>query len=133
MLKQREAISLTNAVFLAKIKMAQIEAMPKLETTTAQGDIPGYLGYKYELEIKEEDLDLLKLAEGGGDKKKEPSDLLGKDNNSQFSDLLKKRGQAQSSKTGGVIKVFRIRIRITYPSGNNDEFYEAETIKSTNY
>jgi general secretion pathway protein I len=132
MQKQREAIALTNAVFLAKIKMAQIDAIPKLETTTAQGDIPGYIGYKYDLEIKEEELDLLKLAEGGS-KKKEPTDLLGKDTNSQFSELLKKRGKDQSSKTGGIIKVFRIRLRITYPSGSNDEVYEVETIKSTNY
>ena len=60
---QRQSISLTNAVFLAKIKLAQIDATPKLETTSSKGDIPGYVGYRYEVEIKEEELDLLKLAE----------------------------------------------------------------------
>ena len=38
---QRQAITLTNAVFLAKIKMAQIDASPKLETTSSKGEIPG--------------------------------------------------------------------------------------------
>lgn len=132
MIQERKAISLTNAVFLAKIKMSQIEAMPKLETTSAKGDIPGYVGYKYEIEIKEEELDLLKLAESGSEKRK-PEDLLGKDSNSQFSELLKKRGKDQSSKTGGLIKVFRIVVKIIYPDGPTDEVYEVQTIKSTNF
>lgn len=132
MIQERRAISLTNAVFLAKIKMSQIEAVPKLETTSAKGDIPGYVGYKYEIEIKEEELDLLKLAEGGGNKKK-PEDLLGQDSNSKLNELLKKRGKDQSSKTGGLIKVFRIVVKIIYPDGPVDEVYEVQTIKSTNY
>jgi general secretion pathway protein I len=132
LLYQRKSISLTNAVFLAKIKMAQVDALPKLETTSSKGDIPGYVGFRYELEIKEEEMDLLKMAEGGGDKKK-PEDLLGKDNNSQFSDLLKKRGQSQTSKTGGLINVFRITLKIIYPSGNEDEEYSVETFKARNY
>ncbi len=131
MIQERRAISLTNAVFLAKIKMSQIEAMPKLETTSAKGEIPGYVGYQYEIEIKEEELDLLKLAEGGNTRK--PEDLLGKDSNSQLNELLKKRGKDQSSKTGGLIKVFRIVVKIIYPDGANDEVYEVQTIKSTNY
>ncbi|MBK8395703.1 MAG: type II secretion system protein [Leptospiraceae bacterium] len=64
---QRQSITLTNAV-LAKIKMAQIDTSPKLETTSSKGEILYYEGYRYETEIKEEELDLLKLAEQGGEK-----------------------------------------------------------------
>lgn len=132
MFLQRQAISLTNAVFLAKIKMAQIDASPKLETTSSRGDIPGYVGYKYEVDIKEEELDLLKMAEGGKSGKA-PGELLGEDSNSKMSDLLKKRGQSQGSKTGGLIKVFKIRVAIIYPLGAGEETYETLTFKSSSF
>lgn len=131
---QRQAITLTNAVFLAKIKMAQIDASPKLETTSSKGEIPGYEGYRYETEIKEEELDLLKLAEQGGDKKKSnPDDLLGSNTNSKMDELLKKRGKSSGSKTGGVIKIFRIKVSIFFPSGYGEKEYTAETIKSSTF
>ena len=133
---QRQAVTLTNAVFLAKIKMAQIDASPKLETTSAKGEIPGYEGYRYETEIKEEELDLLKLSEQGGEKKKKkanPDDLLGTNANSKMDDLLKKRGKTTGSKTGGIIKVFRIKVSIFFPSGYGEKVYTAETLKSSTF
>jgi general secretion pathway protein I len=134
MILQRKSISITNAVFLAKIKMAQFEASTKLENKTSQGEIPGYQGYRYELVMNEEEMDLLKMAEGDKSKSKPPADLLGQqDNSAKLNDLLKKRGQAQGSKTGGLIKVFRIKLKIFYPSGAKEEVYEAETFRSTSY
>ncbi|HMV43943.1 MAG TPA: prepilin-type N-terminal cleavage/methylation domain-containing protein [Leptospiraceae bacterium] len=132
---QRQSVTLTNAVFLAKIKMAQIDASPKLETTSSKGDIPGYEGYRYETEIKEEELDLLKLSEQGGNKKKtaSPDDLLGSSANSRMDDLLKKRGKTTGSKTGGLIKVFRITVKIFYPVGYGENVYTAETLKSSTF
>lgn len=132
---QRQAITLTNAVFLAKIKMAQIDSSPKLETTSSKGEIPGYDGYRYETEIKEEELDLLKLAEQGGEKKKQanPDDLLGSNANSKMDELLKKRGKSTGSKTGGLIKVFRIRVSIFFPSGYGEKEYTAETFRSSTF
>ena len=132
---QRQSITLTNAVFLAKIKMAQIDASPKLETTSSKGEIPGYEGYRYETEITEEELDLLKLAEQGGEKKQKsnPDDLLGSNANSKMDDLLKKRGKSSASKTGGVIKVFRIKVNIYFPSGYGEKVYAVETIKSSTF
>ncbi len=129
---QRQSISLTNAVFLAKIKLAQIDATPKLETTSSKGEIPGYVGYKYEVDIKEEELDLLKLSENPKNTKP-PTDILGQDSNSKMGDLLKKRGQSQNSKTGGLIKVFKIRVAIFYPIGSGEEIYEAVTFKSSTF
>lgn len=132
---QRQSIILTNAVFLAKVKMAQIDASPKLESATSKGEIPGYTGYSFETEIKEEEIDLLKLAEQGGVKKKKvnPDDLLGTNPNAKMDEYMKKRGRAQGSKTGGLIKVFRIKVYIRYPDGNGTKDYLAETIKSTQY
>jgi general secretion pathway protein I len=132
MFLQRQSISLTNAVFLAKIKLAQIDATPKLETTSSRGEIPGYVGYKYEVDIKEEELDLLKLAENPKNTKP-PTDILGQDSNSRMSEILKKRGQSQNSKTGGLIKIFKIRVAIIYPLGTGEETYEAVTFKSSTF
>jgi general secretion pathway protein I len=129
---QKEAISLSNAVFLAKIKMAQIDSSVKLETTSSKGDIVGYNGYKYEVEIKEEELDLLKLAEKK-DSVKPPSDMMGKDSMGKVNELLEKRGKSKGSTTGGLIKVFRIKVAIIYPSGGKDLTYEVETFKSSTF
>jgi general secretion pathway protein I len=133
---QRQSILLTNAVFLAKVKMAQIDSSPKLESTSSKGEIPGYTGYSFETSIQEEEMDLLKLAEGGGSKdKKKPNadDLLGSNPNAKMDEYMKKRGKAQGSKTGGLIKVFRIKVIIKYPDGGGEKEYVAETIKSTQY
>ncbi len=127
---QARAIALNNALFLAKIKMAQIDASPKLETTSSKGEIPGYNGYSYEMEIKETELDLLKLADNKG-KTPNASDLMGKDNNAKMNELLEKKGKAKGSQTGGIIKVFNIKVKINYPMGTELKSYEVETIKSS--
>ena len=132
MKKQAEAISINNALFLAKIKMAQIDASPKLETTSSEGAIPGYNGYSYKLEIKETELDLLKLADSK-EKKPNASDLMGKDNNAKINELMEKRGKAKGSQTGGLIKVFNIKVQINYPIGAEMKTYEVETIKSSQF
>lgn len=129
---QRRGIALSNAVLLAKIKMTQIDASSKLESDTASGTIPGYKGYRFETVIKEEELDLLKLAKGEGaeSKSKPPEDLLGK-SNTGVSELLKKRGMTQSeSQTGGLIKVLKITITIFYPDGYEEAKYKIETFRS---
>jgi Tfp pilus assembly protein PilV len=128
---QARAIALNNALFLAKIKMAQIDASPKLETTTAKGEIPGYNGYSYEMEIKETELDLLKLADNKNGNIPNASDLMGKDNNAKMNELLEKKGKAKGSQTGGIIKVFNIKLKINYPVGTELKTYEVETIKSS--
>lgn len=134
---QRKSILLTNAVFLAKVKMAQIDSSPKLENASSKGEIPGYTGYFFETNIQEEEMDLLKLAEQGGVKKDKqktnPDDLLGTNPNAKMDDYMKKRGRAQGSKTAGIIKVFRIKVKIIYPDGAGEKEYVAETIKSTQY
>ncbi|MGQ2812752.1 type II secretion system protein, partial [Leptospira interrogans] len=72
--QQRMATVISNAVHLAKIKMAQIDSVSVLQSDKTSGDIPGYPGYGFETSINEEDMDLLKLS--GKDSQK-PEDLLG--------------------------------------------------------
>lgn len=132
---QKEAVLISNAVHLAKIKMAQVDASTNMESDVSKGEIPGYPGYKFETSIKEEEMDLLKLAMGGDAeelKEKAPKDLLG-DKDANLNDILKKRGQAQGSETGGLIKVFRVKVTITYPLGGKDADYTVETFRATKY
>ncbi|MCC5815659.1 MAG: prepilin-type N-terminal cleavage/methylation domain-containing protein [Leptospira sp.] len=132
---QKEAVLVSNAVHLAKIKMAQVDASTDMESDVTKGDIPGYPGYSFETSIKEEELDLLKLAMGGDSqdlKDKAPKDLLG-DKDANLNEILKERGQAQGSETGGLIKVFRVKVSITYPQGGKDTTYSVETFRATKY
>ncbi|MCE9500536.1 MAG: prepilin-type N-terminal cleavage/methylation domain-containing protein [Leptospira sp.] len=132
---KKKAADISNAVQLAKIKMAQIDSSSRLETDSVKGEIPGYRGYRFETEVKEEELDLLKLAGGGKDKdkpSKSPDDLLG-GQDSGMSKLLAKRGKGQGSETGGIIKVFRVKVKIIYPSGFGEESFTAETFKASKF
>ena len=132
---KKKAADLSNAVQLAKIKMAQIDSSTKLETDFVKGDIPGYRGYKFETEVKEEELNLLELAGGGKDKNKKskpPADLLGSEGTG-ISSILAKRGKAQGSETGGIIKVFRVKVKIMYPSGFGEDSFTAETFKASKF
>lgn len=132
---QKRAVTLTNAVHLAKIKMAQVDSSTTMQADTSKGNVPGFPGYTFETEIKEEELDLLKLAAGPKAdelRKKAPKDMLG-DKDTGLSDLMKKRGQKKSFETGGLLKVFHVRVAIQYPDGNKRSTYQVETFRSTKY
>lgn len=132
---QKKAVSISNAVQLAKVKMAQLDASTSLISESAKGEIPGYPGYSFETEVKEEEMDLLKLANGPGSdalKKKTPKDLLS-DRDEGVSELLKKRGQSRNFETGGLLKVFRVRVSIFYPLETRNNKYTVETFRSAKY
>lgn len=132
---QKRSIHLNNAVNLAKIKMAQIDASTKLESDVSKGKIPGFDGYEFETMIKEEELDLFKMVKDkkGDPNIKKPEDLLGKQD-SKLNDLLKKRGkQTGESETGGTIKIFRITVKISYPIGLETETYTVESFRSMTF
>ena len=132
---QRRGENLANAVLLARIKMAQIDASTKLEQKTDSGEIPGYRGYTYETIVREEELDLLKAAKGGSaDDPAPPEDLLENSSNQGLDELLKKRGKTQNeSQTGGIITVLRIIVKINYPDGYKTASYVAETFKAAKF
>ncbi len=132
---QKRAVTLTNAIHLAKIKMAQVDSSTTMQSDKSKGTVPGFPGYLFETEIKEEELDLLKLAAGPKAeelKKKAPKDMLG-DKDEGLSDLMKKRGQKKSFETGGLLKVFHVKVAIEYPEGNKKSTYQVETFRSTKY
>ncbi|MDF3821521.1 prepilin-type N-terminal cleavage/methylation domain-containing protein [Leptospira sp. 96542] len=134
-LLQKRAVLLANAVHLAKIKMAQVDSSTSMQSDTTKGNIEAFPGYSFETEIKEEEMDLLKLAAGpDADKlrKNAPKDMLG-DKDVGLSDLMKQRGQKRSFETGGLLKVFRVKVSIFYMDGNRKETYSVETFRSTKY
>ncbi|EJO70394.1 type II secretion system protein [Leptospira kirschneri] len=129
--QQRMATVISNAVHLAKIKMAQIDSVSVLQSDKTSGDIPGYPGYGFETSINEEDMDLLKLS--GKDSQK-PEDLLGGRDSEMNKLIMRRSGQAsQGAATAGIIRVFRIKVTIKYPTGSGTESYTAETFKSAQY
>lgn len=132
---QKRAVLLSNAVHLAKIKMAQVDSSTSMQTDTSRGNIEAFPGYSFETEIKEEEMDLLKLASGKDSeelKRKAPKDMLG-DKDVGLSDLMKQRGQKKSFETGGLLKVFRVKVSIFYMDGNKKQTYTVETFRSTKY
>ncbi|TGN18545.1 type IV pilus modification PilV family protein [Leptospira idonii] len=133
---QKKAVQLANAVHLAKIKMAQVDSSTMMQADSSKGEIPGYPGYRFLTEIKEEEMDLLKLAGGPNAeelKKKAPKDMLG-DKDVGLNDLMKKRGKSKTFETGGILKVFRVRVEVTFPEDKNkNSSYVVETFRSTKY
>lgn len=131
----KESQHLNNAIHLSKIKMAQIDSATKLESDKTSGEVPGFPGYRFETEVREEEIDFLKLAQGKPAeeaKKKAPVELFqGKD--SKMNDLLKARGKTRGSETGGSMKVFRVAITIFYPSAGKLIPYKTETFRSTKF
>jgi general secretion pathway protein I len=132
---QREAIHVSNAVNLARVKMSQLDSSTKLQTDTSSGPIPGYPGYAFETEVIEEEMDLLKMSgskESKEQKKKAPSDLLG-NGDKKLNTLIQNRAGNKGSETGGLLKVFKIKVTITYPSMGRSEKYVVTSMKSAKY
>ncbi len=132
---QKQGVQLANAVHLAKIKMAQVDSSTTMVSDTTKGPVPGFPGYEFVTEIKEEEMDLLKLAGGPNAdalRKKAPKDLLG-DKDVGLNNLMKERGKSKTFETGGILKVFRIKVSITYPDGTKKNTYSVETFRSTKY
>jgi len=126
---QRDAKNLNQAVFLTRLKMTQIESGNKISPDHSEGKIPIFKGYSYEIDIKEEDIDLMELA----GMKEPPAGIVENGNletEDRISGYLEKKGKTQQSETGGVIKAFKIKIRINYPSSAGDDSYAIETFKS---
>jgi general secretion pathway protein I len=132
---QKQAVQLSNAVHLAKIKMAQVDSSTTMQSDTTKGAVPGFPGYEFITEIKEEEMDLLKMAGGPNAdalRKKAPKDMLG-DKDVGLNDLMKKTGKNKTFETGGILKVFRVKVTITYPDGAKNNSYIVETFRSTKY
>jgi Tfp pilus assembly protein PilV len=127
---QSKAQKLQLASNLARAKMTQILSMPVLEPVNQEGelDVALYKGYKYYIEIKEENIDLAKVSQTGTlDSPINVEDQL--PTSVQNFKGKEKAGQ-NITETGGLIPIYRIRIRITFPiDTKNEGTYQVETIK----
>jgi len=116
---------------LARAKMTQVLSMPTLEPTNQKGeiDIPLYKGFEYELIIKEENVDIAKISQTGSlESAVNVDDQL--PTGVQNFKGQQKAGQ-NTTETGGLIPLYRIRIIITFPiDEKNKNNYELESFKS---
>ncbi|PJZ68527.1 prepilin-type cleavage/methylation domain-containing protein [Leptospira perolatii] len=127
---RRLAAVQSQAVHLAKIKIAQIDSASVLQADKTSGDIPGFKGFKFETLIKEEEINLLELS---GNKGKKPEDLLGGSDSAASKLIQQRSGNNQGSATGGMINVFHIFVTIHYPTGTGTSAYTVETFKARQF
>jgi hypothetical protein len=135
-----EADRLSLAYTLASAKMTQILSIKDLAPMDESGDFNeeygSFKGYKFEINVRAETIDLAKYAGETSEKgNKKTKDLL--------ADLLppsvqnpgnsrKKAGQSAATETGAMVPVHRIKIKITYPRGGSEPgVYQVETLKET--
>ena len=133
---QMEAGRLTVAVALAQTKLAQLLSNPNLATDRQEGsfdeDAGMYSGYGYEVEVREEQIDLANIAQTGELKGVSTDDQMptGVQNDAATTE---KAGQGAATETGGLVDIVRIIVKITYPRGNknNDKgTYRVETFQA---
>ena len=129
---QREADRLSVAVSLAEIHLAQLLSNPYLSTTHRKGrygsDAGIYKGYEWEVTVKEEKIDLAKVAEEGELKGVNLDDQLPA--SAQNTGGREKAGQSVTTQTGGLVDIVRIIVIIRYPRGSGGKGkYRVETIR----
>lgn len=127
-----EADRIAVAVSAAQIKLAQLLSNPELSTTNERGTFGPesgiYSGYTWEVEIREEKIDLAKVAESGQLKGIELDDKLPAGVQNKYED--EKLGQSESTQTGGLVDIVRIIVTITYPRGGGiSGVYRVETFR----
>ena len=131
---QTESDRLAVAVSLAQTKLSQLMSNPAL-TPTGDKPMEGslgqegglYAGYGYEITIKEERIDLAKVAAAGELKGTSVTDQLPASTQNNVSGTVK---QVTGSETGGLVDIVRIIIKIKYPKGQGTfGEYRVETFK----
>lgn len=129
---QGKAQKLELASNLASIKMTQILSMPELQNTNQTGtlDVALYNGFEYQILIKEEQIDLAQIAQSGSLDFNLPMDDQLPAGVQNFKG--KEKAGQNTTETGGLIPVYRIKVIITYPLDNkgNKAKYEVESFKA---
>lgn len=101
---RRKALSLNRAITLAKKKMHEIKALSK--TDSGRGDFPGVPGFSFDYVIREQELDLQKIADDLGAGK-----ML---ENSPAAKFMKERQGGTKSATGLTFKLLHFHVEVTY-------------------
>ena len=127
-----EADRVAVAVALAQIQLSQLLSNPELTQMKRSGRFGQehgiYKGYSWSVEVREEKLDLAKVAESGQLEGVPLDDKL--PTSTQNSAATEKAGQSATTQTGGVVDIVRIIVKISYPrGGSSDGVYRVETIR----
>ncbi len=134
MAKQGESDRLAIAVSLAQTKLAQLLSNPNLSTSSNKGsfgdDSGIYRGYTYDVTVREEKIDLAKVAETGELKGVPVKDQLPPSQSGAGAPGQQSAGQSVGSQTGGLVDIVRIIVKINYPIGGGASGeYRVETFR----
>ncbi|MCX7632573.1 MAG: type II secretion system GspH family protein [Turneriella sp.] len=102
MAMRQKALSLNKAVILAKKKMHEIKVLNK--TDSGEGDFPEMPGYRYRYTIREQELDLQKIADEMGAGKAVADSAAAK--------YFKERTSSARSATGLTFKLLHFRVEV---------------------
>ena len=128
---QQESDRLAVAVSLAQTKLSQLMSNPNLTAGKNSGQFGQegglYAGYAYDIEIKEERIDLAKVAQEGELKPAAVNDQLPPGSQNQAAQTTR---NVTGSATGGLVDIVRIIVKIRYPKGGSSfGEYRVETFK----
>lgn len=101
---RQKALSLNKAVTLAKKKMHEIKALNK--TDSGKGEFQGVPGYRFEYIIREQELDLQKIADELGAGKEVA--------NSAAAKYFKDRNASAKSATGLTFKLLHFHVEVSW-------------------
>jgi prepilin-type N-terminal cleavage/methylation domain-containing protein len=101
---RQKALSLNRAITLAKKKMSEIKALNK--TDSGRGDFQGVPGYRFEYLIREQELDLQKMADEMGAGKEVA--------NSAAAKYFKDRNSSGKSATGLTFKLLHFHVEVSW-------------------
>lgn len=101
---RQKALSLNRAITLAKKKMHEIKALNK--TDSGRGDFKDVPGYRFEYVIREQELDLQKIADELGAGKEVA--------NSAAAKFFKERNSSAKSATGLTFKLLHFHVDVTW-------------------
>lgn len=104
MTMRQKALSLNRAITLAKKKMHEIKALNK--TDSGRGEFPGVPGYRFEYLIREQELDLQKIADELGAGKEMA--------NSAAAKYFKERNSSAKSATGLTFKLLHFHVEVSW-------------------
>lgn len=102
MAMRQKALSLNKAITMAKKKMHEIKALNK--TDSGQGEMPGAPGYRFAYVIREQELDLQKMADEFGAGKEVA--------NSAAAKYFKEHNTSSKSATGLTFKLLHFHVEI---------------------
>jgi prepilin-type N-terminal cleavage/methylation domain-containing protein len=104
MTMRQKALSLNRAITLAKKKMHEIKALNK--TDSGRGEFKDVPGYRFEYLIREQELDLQKIADEMGAGKEVA--------NSAAAKYFKERNTSAKSATGLTFKLLHFHVDVTW-------------------